>query len=898
MLRFFTRGNNRYKRSSVTCKPPITTPVIAATRSGLQNLISKMCMAALIVFFLLSFVGEVGAVDSRPASSRPQWKQAENQTMVLVRLMAQHRYAGEPDKAFLLDKLVEQAKARQTLLGELAKTDPVGARRAVLPAKIRNGMPDEVQQLLERKQVLEGELEVYYEDYKDGSHKLRNILKTTTGLVELRMAEQAKQMQSGMLVRVRGWLFKHSGDTLGSLVLEDSPDSLELLADGAVTSATTAIPAILANTIGEQRTLVLLVNFQDNSVEPWPLAQVEEMVFGTVNDFYLENSYGRTWLSGDVYGYYTLPIDAVCDTVEIETYTEPAAAANGINVNSYDRLIYVFPQVSGCGWTGKGTVVGSPSRAWINGSLDLRTVGHELGHNFGLQHAKKLECGINTIGGDCYTVEYGDSLDIMGSPGFTGNFNALNKELLGWLNDDPSSTSGQIIIADMDGSYQLEPYETAPGNAPKALKILRGVDSVSGRRLWYYLEYRQPLGFDTYIGSYPAMTQGALFHLGTENDTNSSQWIDMTPASASADWNDAVLPVNNSYSDFDAGVTITTERADATGASVNISYTGPSCIPSNPVLSLSPTESAWVAAGSTVTYTATVTNQDSVGCAASDFIVTADVPVGWAADSASLNLPPGASAKVNLNVTSLPLYSDGFYDILISVQKSNDNDNQITGMVTYVVDTPNPACIAADPLLRMPTGSSAEAQAGTTVYYTGTVTNQSSSGCEASDFRLFADLPAGWSADSKIVKVAPGADAPFKLGITSPAKVLEGDYLIVIRSSNITDPIYADSTTVSYRIVAPLNNAPVAVDDTISVFDKNAVKIDVLSNDSDPDNAPLTIIQVSQGTQGSVQISGDGGLLYTPSKTFKGIDSFSYTVSDGDLSDTAIVSVSLEKSNR
>lgn len=856
-----------------------------------------MCMAALIAFFSMSFVGEASAIDSLPASSQSQWKQAENKTMALARLMAQYRYAGEMDKAFLLDKLVEQARSRQILLGELAKTDPVGARRAILPAKIRTGMPDEVQQLIEQKQVLEGELEVYYEDYEDGSHKLRNILKTTTGLVELRMAEQTRQMQSGMLVRARGWLFKHGGDTTGSLVLEDSPDSLELLADGAVTSATTAIPAILTNTIGEQRTLVLLVNFQDNSVEPWSLAQVEEMVFGTVNDFYLENSYGQTWFSGDVYGYYTLPIDAVCDTVEIETYAKLAAAANGIDMGGYDRLIYVFPQISGCGWTGKGTVVGSPSRAWINGFLDLRTVGHELGHNFGLHHAKKLECGVNTIGGDCYTVEYGDSLDIMGSPGFTGNFNAFNKELLGWLNDDPSSASGQIIIADMDGSYQLEPYEIAPGNAPKALKILRGVDSVSGRRLWYYLEYRQPLGFDTYIGSYPAITQGALFHLGTENDTNSSQWIDMTPASASADWNDAVLPVKNSYTDVDAGVTITTEWAGATGVSVNISYTGPICIPSNPALSLSPTESAWVAAGSTVSYTATVTNQDSVGCAESDFIVTADVPVGWAADSASLNLPPGASAKVNLNVTSLPTYSDGFYDILISVQKSNDNDNQIIGMVTYVVDTPHPVCIAADPLLRMPTGSSADVQAGSTVYYTGTVTNQSSSGCEASDFRLFADLPAGWSADSKIVKVAPGVDAPFKLSITSAAETLVGDYQIVIRSLNITDPAYADSTTVSYRIAAPLNNAPVAVDDTIFVFDKNAVEIDVLSNDFDPDNEPLTIIQVSQGTQGSVQISGDGSLLYTSAKDFKGIDSFSYTVSDGDMGAAAIVSVSLERSN-
>lgn len=952
-----------------------------------------------------------GDVDAGLSTSRrADRKQAEHQTRALAGLMARYRRADAAGKAALHDELVERAGDRQALLGALVQIDPAGALRVVLPEKVRFGMPDAVRELLTQKATLQGELTVAYEDYPDGRHRLRHILETETGRFELQWVKHAGHLQSGTPVRVRGRLFAHGGETMGTLVLDDAPDSLALLADDADTATTTATAevAVLPNTLGEQRILVLLVNFQDNPVQPWTLEQARETVFGTVNDFYMENSYGRTWLSGDVYGYYTLPIDGVCDTVEIETHTRQAAMADGIDLGIYNRLIYVFPQIEGCGWTGKGTVGGDPSRSWINGALDLRTVGHELGHNLGLQHAKRLECGDNTIGGDCYTVEYGDSLDIMGSPGFTGNFNAFNKELLGWLQGDPSTASGRIIVANTDGSFQLGPYETTSGDTPKALKILRGVDSLSGRGLWYYLEYRQPLGFDTYLAAYPAITKGTVFHLGTENDSNSSQWIDMTPASASADWNDAVLPIGSAYIDPDAGVTLTTEWADATGASVNVSYTGPSCIASSPALSLSPSESAWVPAGDTVAYTVWVTNRDSVGCPSADFSVTAALPAGWTAEGGGLNLAPGAGGTVTLNVTSDPAALDGFYDIPVSVQKSSDPDYGNSGVVTYVVDTPAPDCTAADPTVWLSDATGGPAAAGTPVTYGVTVTNQDSgacavstfdvaaevpagwrvsgaavdltpgdsavvditvtsaadaadgvygiaitaenlanvtysgsapvtctvanpvpacvpadpvlslsadmgtavppgspveyaltvanqdgSGCDVSDFRVFAELPDGWRAEAATVTLAPGTVALVGVVITSPVDAGEGVYEIVVHAENTADPSHGAGTVVTYRIAASPNTAPIAMDDTVFLADKNAVAIDVLDNDSDPDGDPLTVTQVSQGTQGSVQIGAGGTLIYVPEKNFKGSDSFIYTVSDGDKTADATVNVSL-----
>jgi hypothetical protein len=67
----------------------------------------------------------------------------------------------------------------------------------------------------------------------------------------------------------------------------------------------------LPNTFGAQSTLVILVNFQDAPTnQPYTLAAAQSVVFGPVNNFILENSYQQTWLTGDVVGWYTIPLSS------------------------------------------------------------------------------------------------------------------------------------------------------------------------------------------------------------------------------------------------------------------------------------------------------------------------------------------------------------------------------------------------------------------------------------------------------------------------------------------------------------------------------------------------------------------------------------------------------------
>ncbi|NMU18512.1 peptidase M11, partial [Vibrio parahaemolyticus] len=106
---------------------------------------------------------------------------------------------------------------------------------------------------------------------------------------------------------------------------------------------------------------------------------------------------------------------------------------------------------------------------------------------------------------------------IMGTS--NGHFNAFNKEQLGWIK--PSEQ--EVITVTNSGTYSLEPYETAPAGAAKGLRIKRGTDAASGQPLWYYIEYRQPIGFDSFLEGQTTITDGVVFHAVTGDDLSSVQ---------------------------------------------------------------------------------------------------------------------------------------------------------------------------------------------------------------------------------------------------------------------------------------------------------------------------------------------------------------------------------------
>jgi predicted outer membrane repeat protein len=72
-----------------------------------------------------------------------------------------------------------------------------------------------------------------------------------------------------------------------------------------------------------------------------------------------------------------------------------------------------------------------------------------------------------------------------------------------------------------------------------------------------------------------------------------------------------------------------------------------------------------------------------------------------------------------------------------------------------------------------------------------------------------------------------------------------------------------------------------------------AMEPGVLFNDVEPDGESLTATLRTPPTNGDVSLASDGTFVYTPTADFTGADAFTYVASDGVLTDTAVVTVTV-----
>ncbi|EDX85032.1 RHS Repeat family [Synechococcus sp. PCC 7335] len=129
---------------------------------------------------------------------------------------------------------------------------------------------------------------------------------------------------------------------------------------------------------------------------------------------------------------------------------------------------------------------------------------------------------------------------------------------------------------------------------------------------------------------------------------------------------------------------------------------------------------------------------------------------------------------------------------------------------------------------------------------------------------------------------------------------IESDETIEVSLSNGTSP---GTSTISERDATitilndDQNRAPSAGDDDSTTSEGVAVLIDVLDNDSDADGDELRVEIVTEGRNGSVTLNSDDTVTYTPNTGFSGRDTFIYEISDGELTDSATVTVDVSPSS-
>lgn len=121
----------------------------------------------------------------------------------------------------------------------------------------------------------------------------------------------------------------------------------------------------------------------------------------------------------------------------------------------------------------------------------------------------------------------------------------------------------------------------------------------------------------------------------------------------------------------------------------------------------------------------------------------------------------------------------------------------------------------------------------------------------------------------------------------------------------VTDTGDAYDTGVITVTVAAVNDAPVAAEDEAATDEDTAVIINALGGDTDVDTdadlnampqAAVALSAVGTPSHGDAEIK-DGQVEYTPDEDWNGEDSFIYTVSDGLLTDTGVLTVTVSPVN-
>ncbi len=311
---------------------------------------------------------------------------------------------------------------------------------------------------------------------------------------------------------------------------------------------------------------------------PYTTDQIRQTVFAggnSVNAFMRETSFGAVSLTGrdradgDVYP--TVQIASDPATCAEDTYSAAALASlraqgfstlTGNGTDGYQHYIYLWPRLASCGYAGLGSVPGRDT--WINGSLSVSVLSHELGHNFGLAHANALSCRDGTgaavvLSDICSSVAYGDPFETMGDRGM--HFSAMSKTFLGWF------AAGQSVRVTSSATITIETASVA-GPGVKSIEIPRGTSQS------WFIEARSIAGqYDNFAPTAQAI-QGVLIRRHAEGTVFAaeSELLDAHPATAGVA--DAAFTPGEVFTDPLGGLRVEVIARTATAATVAITIGG------------------------------------------------------------------------------------------------------------------------------------------------------------------------------------------------------------------------------------------------------------------------------------------------------------------------------------
>jgi hypothetical protein len=620
---------------------------------------------------------------------------------VLASSVAYNR-ADNANKRIFESELMSAIQARKQAILAAVETDPRSVLAIVMPEEAKENLPQKAKDALETEVTVDGEYTFYHgDDFDNSTAFYDHIFKSKGKEYKLFFVDGMDMPKANpeSTVRVKGF-------AIDKKIVVPAKSDFTVLSQGQVLGTGTSVTKKIA---------VIPFNFTNNTSQPWSVDYMKTTAFTGARSshiYYNENSYGKWGLAGassvdgDVYNWVTIPLaaDGTCPYYNYASAAESAAKAQGFTFTNYTNVVYAFPSSgTGCNWSGMGNV-GGP-RSWVT-SFTLRTVSHELGHNFSFHHANTYNCYENgvrvSVGGSCSSTEYGDPFSIMGASQ-QYHHNNYHKGRL-WM----TSSNIETVSGSGTNTYTIMPSETASSGV-QALRVAKDRDANGNPTNYYLLEVRQPYGLDAFSTTSP-VAQGISIRMVPEfNISTQPQLLDMTPETT--DFSDAALPVGRTFTDSKAGVTITPLSVSTAGAQVEISVSGPTCGRANPTVTLSPANQ-WAPAGASVTYSLTVKNNDQY-CGTSTFAVTPNLPSGFTQTPSSLSftLNSGTQSTQNVTLTSSQSIPQGAYQFSETASANGYSGSAWANYNVNPPDTTPPVVTISSPA----TGSTLSTKGSTTI---------------------------------------------------------------------------------------------------------------------------------------------------------------------------------------